>query len=220
MQQSKSLTELARKVINLHVPTMQQLRDLTLPPSLIRQLEETFLEHHLQKLWYGESCTKRKTRHHGLYHDILNGFIHYLKGPYYTIPSNLIALQEYTGEDSPDGFSERTVINTWFSVTYKNRLLKMCFACGITHYIKMGKPKIILYGKKSIHKNHDLLVCVKNLDNWCHLCFTTSLFWLDDYIHKDNINQQMEFTMERREETHSYEFDCRSMIKYNRWLLG
>jgi len=52
MQQPKSLTELARQVINQRVPTKQQLRDLTLPSSLLRYLEDTYTVNHHQLKHY------------------------------------------------------------------------------------------------------------------------------------------------------------------------
>jgi hypothetical protein len=47
MYQPKTLAELTRKVINKNIVSAPHLRDLPLPQRFIRDLEETFIEDHL-----------------------------------------------------------------------------------------------------------------------------------------------------------------------------
>jgi len=182
MQQPKSLAELARKVINQRVASMPRLRDLTLPPSIIRYLEETYLVDHLQLIQFKkpDQC----------YYPIR--FMWKLQKTCKATNFQMAALQSYTGEDAPFGYDNQTVISEWYTFTYKDRVYKMCLECGESYYKKMGKRKIILYGNKTIPNNHDLLVYAKNPDNWCHLCLERSLFWIDNQIHEEGINQQVE----------------------------
>jgi len=129
----------------------------------------------------------------------LRDIIWYIKGSYFTT-FEMAALRWYPkGEnlfDYPIDFpiGNQTVISLWITFTYKDRVYKMCFECGKKHK-KMGKHKIILYGKKIILNSHDLLVYAKYPGNWCHLCLLRSLFRIDDRIHKA-IDQQIEFELQ------------------------
>jgi len=140
--------------------------------------------------------------------------------PYKEITSQTGALQFYTAEDAPAGITERTVISEWFSYTYKNRVYKMCYICGRIHYRGLGMHTFILYGTKTVLNNEEYILFAKNPDNWCHLCFTESLFSSDLMIHKRDINQQKEFIMVPFEITHSYRLGSSSWFEHEKWLYG
>jgi len=182
MQQPISLAELARKVINQRVASMPRLRDLTLPSSVIRYLEETYMVDHLKLVQFKNPD------------DYVLREMWKCQDQYKANEIQMAILHSYTGEDAPSGF--KTAISEWYTFTYKDRLYKMCIDCGENYYKEMWKNKIIRYGNKIILNKHDLLAYAKNPDNWCHLCLTTSLFRMDQQIHENCINQQVEHVFE------------------------
>ena len=172
MYQPKSLEELARVTINKSIKAQPHLRDLALPPRLMRELEEKFAEDRLDSellkdreryeslfLWF-LTFDKSEVNHHQ---------IHRLD------PMERVCIMSYSEEEEvPFGYSTQTVISEWATYTYAGRIYRLCHACAVKQ--RGPKNKIVHNGKKSVCNEQQLLAHAKNPDNWCSLCPSTQLF--------------------------------------------
>jgi hypothetical protein len=124
MYQPKTLSELARKVIKKNIISVLHLRDLPFPQRFIRDLEETFVEDHLDF----EELLSRLTDFNKYYYQ--PHWKEYLSTSYVTVtPKQLAVLMKYPKKelvDIPFYNYYETLISEWNIYTYAGRTYKIC----------------------------------------------------------------------------------------------
>ena len=189
MYQPKSLAELARVAINKNIKARPHLMDLALPPRMIRELEEKFVEDHLDS----EELAERK-----FYESLMLHFVTFEKSVVdHQVPDidtmSLAFIMSYPEEkEVPFGYISQTVISEWATYTYAGRIYGLCHSCAVKQ--RGSKNHIVHYGKKSVcnesqHMRRIWIIGVANAP--ARNCFgQTKVFTQEIWIKKLNLCQK------------------------------